>query len=263
MAPPPADTAPWSALTGELDKWAAAGRQATFWWRDDDAASVTPALQRLVATAGAAAAPLALAVIPRHMTADLPACLAPVPGISVVQHGFAHINHAQKGQGAWELGLHRPPATVFAELSTGLKSLQGAFAEHFVPLVVPPWNRIDAAIVAGLPAVGLHALSTFGPRPAPAPAPGVIQINTHCDPIKWKGGAHFTGTGRAIDDIVGHLRDRREGRADAGEPTGLLTHHLDLDEACWTFVETLLTHIRTHPAARWRSIADLVDVAAA
>ncbi|MHA1564811.1 MAG: polysaccharide deacetylase family protein [Alphaproteobacteria bacterium] len=250
---------PWAALTEELDNWAAAHRQATFWWRDDDAALATAPLAQLIALAVRTEVPLALAVIPKNMAEDLGTCLAGASGVSVIQHGFAHINHArQKGRGAWELGADRPPATVFADLTSGYEILHRTFANRFVPLLVPPWNRIDAAITKGLPAVGIHALSTFGPRRAAAPAPGVIQINAHCDPVKWKGGAHFTGTARAIDDLVGHLRDRRMGSADADEPTGLLTHHLELDADCWAFVEAALTHIASHSAARWLSIAALV-----
>ncbi len=267
MAPqsPPEPTAdPWRVLGEELDLWAAAGRQATLWWRDDDAAEVTPALARLVALSTQASAPLALAVIPQPMRADLPACLAVAPWVTVIQHGFAHVNHARrKGEGAWELGLHRPAATVFADLAAGFQCLADAFQDRFAPLVVPPWNRIDAAITRGLPDVGLRGLSTFGPRAAVSPAPGVVQINAHCDPIKWKGGARFTGTARALDDIVGHLRDRRQGHVDAGEPTGLLTHHLDLDAAGWQFVEQLLAYAAHHRAARWLAIAEILATEAA
>ena len=265
MAPPnpPEPGSPWSDLTHELDRWAAARRQATFWWRDDDAALATAPLQQLIALALRTAVPLALAVIPKSMTQDLGPCLGSAPGVSVVQHGFAHINHArQKGRGAWELGADRPPPTVFADLTAGYERLHRVFGDRFVPLLVPPWNRIDAAITQGLPAVGLHGLSTFGPRKLSHPVPGLVQINAHCDPVKWKGGAHFTGTARAIDDIVGHLRDRRLGRADAHEPTGLLTHHLELDDECWEFVEAALTHISAHPAASWLSIAELVEAGA-
>lgn len=259
----PSQPFPWSDLTQELDRWAAARRQATFWWRDDDAAKPTATLRQLIALAEGAGVPLALAVIPKAMSEDLAACLAPAPGVLVVQHGFAHTNHArQKGRGAWELGADRPPATVFAELAAGYEILRGAFGDRFVPLLVPPWNRIDDAITKGLPAVGLHALSTFGPRPVAVPAPGVVQINAHCDPVKWKGGAHFTGTARAIDDIVAHLRDRRVGSVDADEPTGLLTHHLELDQDCWDFVEAVLHHISDHRAARWLSIAEPVAAGA-
>ncbi|MEK9660397.1 MAG: hypothetical protein VW644_01455, partial [Alphaproteobacteria bacterium] len=45
----PRPGAPWDALAAELDVWAAAGRTATLWWRDDDADAASPALERLLA----------------------------------------------------------------------------------------------------------------------------------------------------------------------------------------------------------------------
>jgi hypothetical protein len=54
-------------LTAELDLWSAAERPATLWWRDDDAAEVTPALERLLALADATGVPLALAVVPGRL----------------------------------------------------------------------------------------------------------------------------------------------------------------------------------------------------
>jgi hypothetical protein len=37
----------WPMLQRELDLWAESGKQASFWWRDDDAISDTPQLQHL------------------------------------------------------------------------------------------------------------------------------------------------------------------------------------------------------------------------
>ncbi|HEX2116752.1 MAG TPA: hypothetical protein VHM01_20290, partial [Alphaproteobacteria bacterium] len=54
----------WTALTEELDQWRAAGRAATFWWRDDDATAPSGALDRLLALHQKYATPLAIAVIP-------------------------------------------------------------------------------------------------------------------------------------------------------------------------------------------------------
>lgn len=54
----------WDALMGELDAWAESGLTASFWWRDDDAADHTPALDRLLDERGQLDVPLALAVIP-------------------------------------------------------------------------------------------------------------------------------------------------------------------------------------------------------
>ena len=69
------DVVDWTDLTRELDRWADSGRPATFWWRDDDALTVTPALDRLLGLARDHQAPLALAVVPAGATAALAASL--------------------------------------------------------------------------------------------------------------------------------------------------------------------------------------------
>ena len=38
----------WDRLEREIDAWAAAGREATLWWRDDDAVAATAELERLL-----------------------------------------------------------------------------------------------------------------------------------------------------------------------------------------------------------------------
>ncbi|MDA0702442.1 MAG: polysaccharide deacetylase, partial [Proteobacteria bacterium] len=43
----------WHAFSQELDRWAADGRRATFWWRDDDARAPGPALDALLHSAAA------------------------------------------------------------------------------------------------------------------------------------------------------------------------------------------------------------------
>ena len=61
----------------------------------------------------------------------------------------------------------------------------------------------------------------------------------------------FVGTATALDAVIHHLAARRLGRADAEEPTGLLTHHLVMDQAAWDFIAALLRGIAGNPAARW------------
>ncbi len=244
----------WSDLDRELDQWANQGLTATLWWRDDDAAQLTPEVERLVALAEGADVPVHLAVIPLHLCDDLVAALKATSSVQILQHGYAHVDHAPKGAGSWELGAHRPQAQVLDELKAGFARLREAFDGLFLPVLVPPWTRIDPALVAHLPEVGLHALSMEGARPALFAASNVKVLNAHCDPIKWKGGARFTGTERALDEIVGHLAARRETRADRAEPTGLCTHHLAHDGAVWAFVEALIERTLAHRAARWISL---------
>src|SRR5260370_8196861 len=54
----PATAAGWPDLTNELDRWGEAGRIATLWWRDDDAATASARLDRLLSIAGNVPIPL-------------------------------------------------------------------------------------------------------------------------------------------------------------------------------------------------------------
>src|SRR5262245_19543678 len=98
----------WRDLQDEAARWAEAGRAADLWWRDDDAADTGPALDRLIALQRDSGVPLALAVVPARATPALADRLAGEPGIAVVQHGYAHTNHAAAGAKKVELGLERP-----------------------------------------------------------------------------------------------------------------------------------------------------------
>jgi peptidoglycan/xylan/chitin deacetylase (PgdA/CDA1 family) len=233
-------------LTRELDAWGEAGRVATLWWRDDDATAPSAALERLLAL-GVGRAPIALAVIPEPTGADLARRLATAPFARVLQHGWAHRNHRPPGERSAEYATDRPLATMTDELARGRAKLAELFGARCLPVLVPPWNRIDDAVIAALPALGLRFLSVFGPR-----APGSAAIvNTHVDPIAWRAGRGFVGEAKALGELVHHLAARRTGAADAAEPTGLLTHHLGHDDALWRFLDRLLARTAAHQAARW------------
>jgi len=241
----------WGDLEGELDRWTDAGLLATMWWRDDDAAALNPDIERLLALCESCRIPLHLAAIPRDVSDGLVAAVESASGVRILQHGFAHVDHAPRGEGSWELGAHRPQGRVVEDLALGFARLSRAFGRRFLPVLVPPWTRIDPSLIARLPEVGLRALSMEGARPQRFAAPGVMVLNTHCDPIKWKGGARFTGTERALDEIVRHLAARRLGSADIAEPTGLCTHHLAHDGETWDFVEALIGRTLAQACVRW------------
>lgn len=255
---------PWAALDRELAAWAAAGRVAGFWWRDDDAEHATPALDRLLGIAARHGVPVALATIPAGATPALARRLAGTGG-SVLQHGFAHASHAGPGAKKSELGAERPPSVILEELAEGRRRLARLFAGRGVPLLpvlVPPWNRVAGALVPALPTAGFAGLSTYGARAARCAAPGVLQVNTHADIVAWRGSRGFVGEHKAIGLIVDHLAARRSGAADADEPTGLITHHLVHDDACWDFCERLAAHVARHPAARWLSAPTIFNMPA-
>ncbi len=189
-------------------------------------------------------------MVPGRLAGSLVARLAGCGAVDVLQHGWRHANHADGGEGAWEQGDHRPLAAVGAELVEGRQRLREAFGERFLPVLVPPWNHVSERVVQALPGLGFSGLSTFGARERAMPAPGLRQVNAHCDPIRWKGGARFAGTARALGELTGHLEARRSGAADPDEATGLVTHHLQMDEAAWEFVASLLQRTRGWLSAR-------------
>jgi hypothetical protein len=236
-------TGGWGALTRELDAWTAAGRQVDVWWRDDDARTRSAALDRLVDLA--AGLPLLLAVVP-----DGAEPFATPPALRVAQHGIAHTNRAIGGQKKIELA-NRPAAAIAADLAAGAARLSGLFGAAWRPVLVPPWNRIDPALLALLPGIGFRALSTYG-QAAGGPMP---QVNCHIDPIDWRGGRGFAGKDAVLTALVRVLQVRRKD--DMTEPVGLLTHHLAHDEPLWRFLSRLLETMRRHAAVNWPSVDDI------
>lgn len=245
----------WQRLAAELDLWRDAGRRADLWWRDDDACRDTPALQRLLAVAQEAEVPVTLAIVPAPLEESLADAVAKAGMATAVQHGYAHRNHAPPGVRNWELGAHRPLDVVVGELAAGRERLAQAFGRRFTPVLVPPWNRIDEAVIERLPEAGFSGLSTFGPRERWRPAPGLVQCNTHVDLIAWRRDRAFIGAEAAVDRLAAHLAARRAGTVDPEEPTGLLTHHLDFDAALWpapwSFLSALFARTKAHGAAAW------------
>ena len=150
-----------------------------------------------------------------------------------------------------ELGPHRAPGVVTDELSKGASRLRGLAGARCLPVLVPPWNRIDSALLPALPHAGFGGLSVYGPRSAGEPVPGLRQTNCHVDVVDWRGGRGFVGCDRALAAMVGHLAARRQQSVDPAESTGLLTHHAVHEESTWTFIARLFERTQRHPAARW------------
>ena len=243
-------------LSAALDDVAARGRRLELWWRDDDAVATGPALERLLDLARRLAAPLALAVVPRDAQEPLARRIAAEPGVRVLQHGFAHANHAPPGHKKVELGFAPLPVTL-EDLRTGADRLARLFGAKVVPALVPPWNRIDDTVVQRLPALGFSGLSTFKARTAACPAEGLVQVNTHWDPVAWQSGGGLADRVALLDALAQRARDVAADRVDPGEPYGILTHHLVHDPWTWRFLEEVLTLLVGRGRAVFRDPAEL------
>jgi hypothetical protein len=210
--------------------------------------------------------PLALAVVPAWLEEPVAAQIRDAPvAVHVLQHGYAHRNHEPlapdggRGKPA-ELGAARPAAVAVQELTAGWARLAALVPTRLRPALVPPWNRLASAVRDALPGAGYRVLSTFGPRAEATTPAGLRVLNTHIDPIEWRMAKRFGGAGRTLEQLAGHLADRRHGRVDRTEPTGLLTHHRDLPPPAWACLDELLGRLRAHPAAAFPPLERLLDI---
>lgn len=199
----------WSPLRRAI------GPGQRLWWRDDDAIVATAELDGLLRLSEEVRVPVCLAVIPALAQPSLPRTLG--PDARVMVHGWRHADTSLAGAKKSEFVSPRPAAA--AETAQALAKMQALFGPRLSPVFVPPWNRISDEIAAGLVAQGYAALSTYGPRAAQRDV-GVARLNTHVDPIDWRGARGLAEPAALVARAAAQMRDYPE------EPLGLLTHHL-------------------------------------
>jgi len=208
----------WSRFSEEV-----ARRKPVFWLRDDDAVTVTPALQRLLSIKNQI--PLALAVIPDLAQPDL---FDRIGDAAVLQHGCDHRNRAAPGEKKTEFPAHEGIAEALDRLRLAHERLVSMGGSKVLPVVAPPWNRMHRELAAALPGIGITGLSSYGKE---EPIPGVRQVNTHVDIVAWKDARRFVGDEEAVRLAMTYVLN--------DQPVGWLTHHAVHDADAWRFLERL------------------------
>ena len=252
--------ADWTALERELDAWAQEGQTATFWWRDDDAGADAAKLKELLHLRQGLGVPLAMAVVPDWLTPDVASLIAGVGDIHVLQHGVAHADHSGGRGRRMELCAGALPSGLRQALIRSRNVLRTSFPSSLIEVMVPPWNRIDEAVLSILAGSGFLGLSTLGPRRG-AREHGLVVNNVHIDIIDWKAGRRFAGDEACLEASARHLESRRRGAADPAETTGLMTHHLVHDAACHAFIDRFVQTVARHPAGLWLSAGTVFGAA--
>jgi len=241
----------WSALVQELDAWKRVGRQPSMWLRDDDVQTPTAALDRLFDLVTRHNIAPCLAAIPKLADPRLTEYLSIYPETRVATHGFLHRNYAPVGERKIEWGSHRPSFEVLAEIERSSETMDTLFGNIALPVLVPPWNRMNPDLYPHLYSLGVRGLSTLGAREINEVSTGVQQTNVHVDILNWQPEPHFRGIDSCVHILVQHLSNRRMGIVDQNEPTGLLTHHLVMDEPSWKFLDSLLTVLTVEQSTIW------------
>lgn len=233
--------ADWHPLRAALAEFRAASIPLPIWWRDDDATAPTAAFDQLVSLAQDVAVPVHAAIIPADATAALAREVIQNGYVLPLVHGWAHVSHAPAGEKNAEFGHPRQAAA--AEIEHAMKTMRGLFGDSLLPVFVPPWNRIAPDHFKALAEAGYTVLSTYGPRQSQHAAPGLVQVNTHIDPIDWRGTRDLVVPDVIIARVCDTLGQRLRGAQDNSEPLGLLTHHLVHSDAIWAFCEQLLREL--------------------
>lgn len=251
----PQNSSSWVLLEAELSEWHSLGRRPRFWWRDDDAVAWTLSLERLVSVTDKQS--LCLAVIPAEVEASLSTALATHHAVEVLMHGWSHTNHEPKGQKGSEFGINRSLTDIAKDCARGHARLTEVFGERYVPVFVPPWNRIAPGAAKTVCEAGLLGISAYQDRKPDQP---VHYLNTHADVLDWRvkkqtGKAGFIGTDTVVTSLRDAFRRRRLAASgtDSEEPVGLLTHHLQHDEATWDFLDELSDFLRRQKNVVWTS----------
>lgn len=224
-----------AALGLELHLWARDGHRPRFWWRDDDARRPSAALTRLLDLSKRYGAPLTLATVPDEDLAAIAALVGQHETLEIAIHGFCHENRAKPGGPSGEIIDTDRLEDVSARLDLIKRKLKlvGLAATAFVP----PWNNLHPTLEKALELHDLE-LSCHGQMRQMGQRP--VRIDTHLDLMRWKPTARFRGTLRLALRARRLLATRRRlGAWD--EPLGILTHHLDHDEATWQFLEFFLS----------------------
>jgi hypothetical protein len=247
----------WNAalhrLEASLDGAATTGNPVRFWWRDDDAVAPSAALDRLLDLRARFGVPLALAVIPESAGSALAARLADEQQVHVILHGSDHRNRAAPGAKKQEL-LALPQGAALARLAAGRDRLAALFGDHFLPVLAPPWNRIDAALIPALTGLGLAGLSGFAQRYADAAAGYLPLVDTHIDPVDWRGG----GRRDPCDILADTAHWAAEAQRQPLPAIGILSHHLRHDAWIWGALEDLLSLLRGRPGVAWTGLCDVL-----
>jgi hypothetical protein len=90
-------------------------------------------------------------------------------------------------------------------------------------------------------------------------APGLTQVNTHFDPIDWRGGGGLAPEGAIVRHFARLIAEAEQEPSAGREPIGLLTHHLVHNEALWAFLSRLLKALNQSGAVRFVSAASIFD----
>ena len=232
------------------------GRSAPLrvYFRDDDAGWDDAALMHLVHLFERHDTPIDLAVIPSELGVRMGRWLAARIGnrLGCHQHGFAHVDHAQRGRRS-EFGEDRGYDAQLNDLRRGWLALTQRLEGRVDPIFTPPWNRCSSDTARALGELGFLALSRDAGA-APLPLGALRALPVHVDWMKWRSGVapDLAVIGRQIAAVA-------VAEPEAVQSLGIMLHHAVMTELDFAALGELLGALRRESRVQRVNMRDLLD----
>ena len=216
-----------------------------FFFRNDDAGWEDAQLFQLLNLF--TQTPIDLAVIPKAMSELTAKRLTKIAGISIHQHGYAHVNHEPTGRKC-EFGDRRSRAQQLADIAAGQEKLLDLFGPTVDSIFTPPWNRCTAITADCLREAGFVALSR-DVTAARFDLENLAEIPVAIDWFAKRKQAPLT------PNEIGQLL---ANAATCGAPIGVMLHHAIMNDAERERLGQLLKLLSSHPQVQCVSMRELI-----
>ena len=224
-----------------------AGLKTSVWWRDDDVFDDTKELNRLLHFSEKHDVPVHLAVIPKHLTDDARVLIKSNRNITVLQHGYAHVNHAKNGAPLNEFSLDREIEVMLNEIRCGFTKLSEVFDEQFLPLFVPPWGHVALPVIERLHKIGFVGVSLIGDNIKNYP--NLNNMNVHIDIHSWRTNSEISYDviikpfERIANDFI-KIISTEKFRSNGYLNIGVLTHSQIMHENDWVIFKRFILALK-------------------
>ena len=220
--------------------------EVKFWWRDDDVSDSTEELNKLISFSDLNKIPVNLAVIPQNLSNEAIKLIKQYTHISVVQHGYSHINYANVGEPLNEFGLHRSLEIQLKEIRIGFEKLITAFGNQFVPVFVPPWGHIAESVIEKLSTIGIKGISLIGHSDKNYPC--LFNKNVDIDIFSWKTQSEISyefnirDYSQILDDICDKIKLKINNNNRI--TIGIVTHSQIMNNQDWRIFRKLIMTLK-------------------
>ena len=213
-------------------------------FRDDDAGWSDARLFELLDRFAAAAIPLDVAVIPKHLHPALAAELLERAGprLRLHQHGFAHVDH-ESARRKWEFGPTRSRAMQHRDIVAGRAAARGPARRRDRSRLHAAVEPLHVETGECLAELGFRVLSRES-RATPLRIPDLREVPVHVDWVRL-------APPEAAQRLAAAIR--------SGGPAGVMFHHAEMDTASRDAASELLALVAGHDRARPMSLLEAAE----